>query len=257
MRRPNRLFAGSAPRAVAVVWLIVSACAGGADPPTASTTPTGPSVTATSPRTAGDAPSQSPDEAARDGVVPEVAALPMEVRVEIIEAVTAKEGTWAITRLAPAADAFADGCRIGTETGKYPTDFICTFEYGEVLLLDPDDGRILRALPLPGVPAEFLAVSDDTVYCGRNGEVPMPDTMICRIDRTTGAANVTIYQPGLDSLVVQPCFYPPETWSVIEEPLGMAALIVTGRGLAVVEPDGSRVLLDPVTLHILERGASS
>ncbi|MCP3911584.1 MAG: hypothetical protein GY713_11575 [Actinomycetia bacterium] len=61
-------------------------------------------------------------------------------------------GTWAISRLSrPVEEAsYIDGCAPGRlPDGAYPTEVICTVEYGELLLLD-DDGSIIKAFPMPG-----------------------------------------------------------------------------------------------------------
>jgi hypothetical protein len=257
---------------LAACTLIVSACGGGSNPAdTSSSAPpttlipaatsslpatTVPMTTSTTTTVATENPSQSPEDALRDGVVAALAALPMSVRVGIVAEAAAAEGVWAISRMPAAADAHGDGCRIGAPDGKYPSDFICSTEYGEVLLLDETKSRILRAYPLPGVPAEHLVVTTAAVYCGRDGVLPLPDPMLCRIDRTTLAETVRVYQPGLDSVVVQPCFFPPPSWSVIKEPLEVTALIAADTGLYAEAGDGSWTLLDGTTLQILETNAA-
>jgi hypothetical protein len=198
-------------------------------------------------------PSQSPEDAARDGVVPAVAVLPFSVRVDVIEAVPAAEGVWAISRLTAAASELAEGCRLGPEEGKYPTDFICTIEYGELLLLDATQSAILRAYPLPGVPAELIEVGTDAVYCGRNGVLPLPDSMVCRVDRATLEGAVRVYPPGIDSVIVQPCFYPPNTWTLDAEPLEVLEIRAGEASVAVRAADGSWTTLDPATLRITAR----
>ena len=259
-----------------VVVLLASSCgatdpadAGGTlEPPVVdvpTTTSLAPQTTTTSPpatttvaetttTTTAPVPSQSPVDAARDGVVAEVAALPFDVRVQVLAAVAVEEGVWVISRPTPAADDFAEGCRIGPETGKYPTEFICTIEYGEVLLLDESQSQIVRAYPLPGVPPELIMVGSEAVHCGRNGELPLPDSMMCRIDRATLAAIVRVYPPGLDSVIVQPCFYPPDNWLVDDEMLEVLELGGGDGALHVRAADGSWTRLDPVTLEVTERG---
>lgn len=263
-------------RILATVLVVgITACGGGsADAPTATSGPTTSEVadttssgsSSTSPITATPppgarsttsaivvTPSQTGEAAHRDGVIPEVAALPMNIRVAVVDEIVADEGVWAITTLSAEADGLADGCRLGPQEGKYPTDFICTFEYGELLLLDHDRSTILRAYPLPGIPAEHIAITDDAVYCGRHGALPMPDSMICRVDRTTFDATVKVYQPGLDSLIVQPCFFPPATWSVVEEPLEMLELEATSDGVFARTSTGTWTSIDPDTLLVGHR----
>jgi hypothetical protein len=262
--------------------MVAAACGGGSvqdtnQPPAASSTDAVPSTTAATPTTSDtsttsaspedeasttttvvlEPPSQSKADARRDGVVAEVAELPLRLRVEIISEVAADEGVWAITHLADEADQLADGCRLGPGTGKYPTDFICTYEYGEVLLLDTERKSILRAYPLPGVPPEFITVTDDAVYCGRTGALPLNDSMVCRIDRSALTETVKVYQPGLDSVIVQPCFFPPASWSVAEELLEMTDLVATTNGVFAQALDGTWTHLDPIDLSLVTRSLLS
>lgn len=257
--------------AMLALGMLAASCGGGGDTSTtgSSTPTTVVPATTVAPRTTTslspttlptitsppDGASQTAADAERDGVVAAVAELPMSVRVDIIDEIEAEEGVWAISRLTAAADELADGCRLGPEDGKYPTDFICTTEYGEVLLLSPDRETILRAYPLPGVPAEIITIDTAAVYCGRQGKLPMPDVMLCRIDRQTLAGTVAVYQTGLDSLIVQPCFFPPDSWRVVAEDLEVTALVAGDDGLFVRAGDGSWTRVDLADLSILERDA--
>ena len=66
-------------------------------------------------------------------------------------------------------------------------------EYGEVLLLSANRSKVLRANPLPGVPPQALLLEQDALYCSRAGDGGLPDSMVCRIDRSTLRSTVRIY----------------------------------------------------------------
>jgi hypothetical protein len=233
-------------RMTLLVLLALLACQG--EP--ASTTTTGATATtiATTTTGGGDPASQSPDDAARDGVIAELAALPLPLRAEVVDSSETDEGIWALSRPAPGIEPYTDDCRLGADSGRYPTDFICTTEYGEVLLLDSDSGAILRAYPFPGVPPELIVVTETAVYCARNGEGMLPDSMVCRIDRVTLEPTVMVFPGSIDSVVAQPCFYPPDHWSTTQEPLTVSSLHVDADGVWV-EGVGGAGRLDPVTLE--------
>lgn len=204
-------------------------------------------------------PSQSPADAARDGVVADLAALPMEARVEVTASVRTEEGVWATSRPPESISEYIgdEDCRIGDETGKYPEEVICTIEYGELLLLDADQAEIVRAFPLPSVPAEFLEVGEDAVYCARNGEDMLRDSMVCRVDRSTLDAVVRIFPSDAGSTVVQPCFYAPDNWTVADENLDVAEVVVDSDGVWILSSTGRWTGLDPDTLEIIHRGLES
>jgi hypothetical protein len=214
--------------------------------PPATTAP----VVKTTPAPAANAASQSPADAARDGVVPAFAALPLKVRMSVRSSVVAPEGVWVASRPTPEADRSAVGCRIGPEEGQTPADWICTSEYGEVLLLDPARTRILRAYPLAGVPPQFLRLTANALYCGRPGDGGLlPDSMACRIDRTTLAATVRVFPGEPDSVVIQPCFTPPASWRIADHYLPVTDLAADGKGVRVKGADGQWLNLDPLTLE--------
>lgn len=201
-----------------------------------------------------DLPSQAPEDAQRDGVIADLAALPMSIRVSVVDDSQAAEGLWAISVPLPdVIEPHTEGCRLGSDEGVYPTDFICTAEYGELVLLETSEGPIVRAVPLPGIPPEILLVSEDAVYCGRSGEGRMPDSMICRVDRSSGEVLVTVFPGVIDSIVDQPCYYPPENWVVAESPLEVLEMTLDSNGLWVRE-EGGWALLDPITLAVQDTG---
>jgi hypothetical protein len=140
-------------------------------------------------------PSQTPEEAARDGVIPALAALPQNLRVEVLTSFAAVEGTWVVSEIAGSYQP-TDGCRLGPPDGEYLVDVICMLEYGEVLLLH-DDGSIERAYPMPGSPLSWAHLTPRFLYAGRIGDGALPDSTIIRIDRETLAATVVVL-PFLD-----------------------------------------------------------
>jgi hypothetical protein len=120
-------------------------------------------------------------------VLPEVAALPFAERVQVIASEEAPEGVWAISRMP------GEGPTLGDERGRYGVDFVWPHDYGELLLLDTTSTRILRAVPLPGVPPQSLAVRDTAVYCSRQGDGGLPDSMLCRADRAGTGTLVRVF----------------------------------------------------------------
>lgn len=216
-----------------------------------------PPASASPSSSAATGPSQSSADAARDGVIPALAALPLTVRMRVITSQATPEGVWVLSRPTDAAKKDANGCRLGPETGKYPTDTICTTEYGEVLLLDASRTHILRAYPLAAVPPTLLRVTPTAVYFGRTGdtqlsETTLPDSMVGRIDRATLKAVVHVFAPGEESEVLQPCYFPPKYWVVTSGRIAVSDLQLDARGLWA--KGGARwTRLDPVTLKVLAR----
>lgn len=195
--------------------------------------------------------SQSATDASRDGVVAALAALSLEDRVDVQAAIPAPEGVWVVSRPGTGAEEAADGCRLGPDGGRYPSEMICTFEYGEVLLLDESQERIIRAFPLPALPPDFLAITDDAVFCARNGSGGLPDSMLCRIDRDTFEMSVRVFPSEDESIVAQPCFYPPAGWSVEPGYLEVRDLVVDGSELRTLDSDGGWHEIDGTTLEVL------
>jgi hypothetical protein len=178
--------------------------------------------------------------------------------METIASAATPEGVWVLSKPSAKAAKYANGCRIGPVDGKYPTDAICTTEYGEVLLLDASRSRIVRAYPLAGVPPQYLVVTDGAVYCGRQGEgdgSALPDSMVCRIDRKTFGSTVRVY-PADVSIVNQPCFYPPKTWTIADGFLDVKALAAGGGAVWARDGSGTWTKLDPTTLMVVARGTS-
>jgi hypothetical protein len=140
-----------------------------------------------------ETPSQTPAEASRDGVVPELAALPYSLRVEARSEVPTDEGTWILAVPTPELTALVseDGCGFGNLEGAYPTEVICAVEYGEILLAD-GEGQVVRAFPMPGAIPGWIHVTEESVYGGRIGDGALPNSTLFRIDRQSLEATVVV-----------------------------------------------------------------
>lgn len=199
-------------------------------------------------------PSQSPADAERDRVVPALAALPTSLRVDPELTVPTEEGLWVLSRPKPETMDLAPGCGLGGPDGVYGRDIICVAEYGEVLLMDPTGERILRAYPLPGLPPYHLVVTDAAVFCGRWGDGALPDSMLCRIDRTTLDWIVRVFPWYMESGFTELSeMYIPDNWT-IDDPIDASYfehLEMTEAGLTV-EGWGGKRLVDPTTLDLQE-----
>jgi len=187
-RRRRRAALGAATAAVLVVGgLVITRPSHQALPQPAGPGVSGPATSA--------APSQSAADARVYGIDPAVAALPMEVRVRqyvsgnlpvaSTEAST-PEGLWLVSRAEDSPN---------YDYGAHPE----LAQYGELLLLTPDRSRILRAYPFRGVPPQWLLVTPQAVYCGRQGDGALSDEMVCRVDRSTGALTVAVFPSTTDS----------------------------------------------------------
>lgn len=145
-------------------------------------------------------PSQTAAAAERDGVIPAVAALPVVERAVPTTWFDTTEGTWALTEMPlPDRGEGSYDCTVGDPDGVWGTDWVCSDEYGEVVLVD-DDGRIERAYPMPGSVPTWITATDDAVYAGRSGDGGAPDSTIVRIDRETLEAEVLVF-PAQDGLL--------------------------------------------------------
>ncbi len=211
-------------------------------------------------------PSQSPEDAARDQIVLELAALPYGVRVQQEHEdfgptrVETDEGIWIISRMqsdAAWALTHKTGCNLAGPNNSddvYGRDIICLMDYSEILLLDPGSGDILRAYPFPGVFPRQLHATDDAVYCISQGDGGYPDSMLCRIDLATGEPTVRIFPSDLD---YDPAHYAPENyWTprgwTIDEPVDVVLwsnLEVSGDGITISGHSGSATV-DPITLEL-------
>ncbi|MCP3934716.1 MAG: hypothetical protein GY708_05015, partial [Actinomycetia bacterium] len=155
-------------------------------------------------------PSQSPEDALRDGVVPEIALLPLHRRVRAMIEVPAEEGVWTLGLLSRAVEEESHetgGCFIGDPTGVWSVDYVCTAAYGELLLVD--QGKIVKAYPMPSAPPSWVHVTDAYIYGGHVGDGAYPDSTLVRIDRETLEATVVVIPSTLGG-----GFRWPSTWHV-------------------------------------------
>jgi hypothetical protein len=243
-RRARRAGAGVVLAAVVLVGGAVIAGQGGepdavdagpASPgPSTTTSPATTSTTTLSSTTqafADGPPSQSPEDAARDGVIPELAALPLHVRTVIPASVVVPEGEWAISEPSQVVlDLADDSCHFGDLSGTPHVDSICAGEYAEVVLLDTE-GQIARAYPMGGVKPSWIHVTDDAVYGGRVGDGGLPDSTLFRIDRATLELRGLVFPstespgvPGQDGFLGRTA----ASWRVAPDGVALGALVTFG-----------------------------
>ncbi len=84
-----------------------------------------------------------------------------------------------------------DGCRALEIPSTWSLDRLCSYDYSEILLLDPS-GAILRAYPMPRAKPSWIAVAGPYVYAGRIGDGALPNSTLVRIDRRDLSANVLV-----------------------------------------------------------------
>ena len=190
-----------------------------------------------------------------DGVLPELAELPIERRVQVEAQVEALEGLWVLSRPSGELGQWVGSCVPTDPKCIYGRDGIALSEYGEVLLMDSTGQQILRAYPLPGLPPQTLVITDDAVYCGRQGDGGIPDSMLCRIDRETGQWMVRVFPWYFESAYNSPSsdIYIPDNWVINDpiDPVLFQELTTTANVLQTVGyEDQSRV--DPTTLELLD-----
>ncbi len=169
-------------------------------------------------------PSQTPAEAERDGVVPELATYPLADRAVPTRWFDTPEGTWAITTM-PERPGGTD-CTVGDAEGAYGTEYICSAEYGEVLLVD-EQGAVLRSYPMPGEIPTWILPTKDAIYAGRVGDGSLPESTIARIDRHTLEAEVLVFPPANGILAVD-----LDGWSVAPAGADISKLVVVGNDSA-------------------------
>ena len=140
-------------------------------------------------------------------------------------------------------------------------DRICVFEFAEILLLLLDSaGQIVRAYPFPSVPPRSLVATDGALYCIRQSDGGLPDSMLCRIDLDNLEATVRVFPSDLDS-ALQPRIdrWIPTTWTV-DEPPGLVLwehIDATDDDITISGWSGTATV-DPITLAIvnIERSAN-
>ena len=227
----------------------------GASSPATSPVPS-PTVTPTTSLPA----SQSAADARAYGIEAAVAALPIGVRVHQLDPAfwpvatsqaSTPEGLWLVSFAYGSPD-YDDAAHPGLLT-----------EYGELLLLTPDRTRILRAYPFRDVPPQWLLVTQDAIYCGRQGDGGVPNSMVCRVDRSTGALVVVVF-PGPSEFATEDYFVTdtaqalagrPGSWRLNDSsPAAIFSHVpqLTADGLVFADPSqpgGDQPLrLDPTTL---------
>jgi hypothetical protein len=196
---PTTTNGGAEPASTAVTTSAATTAAPTTTTSSSTTSSTTTSTTEAPATTLPDDPSQTESDAARDGVVPELANLPFELRVSPLVEVAAEEGTWMLARPTDRLieQTWSSGCGLGNLEGTYPIDVICASEYGEVLLVDAE-GAIARAYPMPGAVPTWLHVTDRFVYAGQIGDGGLPDSTLVRIDRNTMDATVVVIPAPFD-----------------------------------------------------------
>jgi hypothetical protein len=210
-----------------------------------------------------EGPSQSAEDALRDGVIAELAAMPFDDRVHQYPEhfgptrVETSEGVWIIS--VPYAELEGvDPCELGDPTGVYGLDWICPFEYGEILLLDSATGEIQKAYPFAALEPRALAFTEDATYCIRQGDGAYPDSMLCRIDRATGDISVRVFPSDVDSMFdpsLDAWIHIPDTWT-FEEPAGLVLFeeMVVGDGTVSITGHSGSAEVDPLTLELTLEG---
>lgn len=208
-------------------------------------------------------PSQSAEDALRDGVIAELAALSFEDRVHQYPEhfgptrVETSEGVWIIS--VPYAEIEAvDPCELGEPAGVYGLDWICPFEYGEILLLDSATGEIQKAYPFSALEPRALAVTQDAIYCIRQGDGAASDSMLCRIDRTTRDITVRVFPSDVDSIFdpsLGAWIHVPDTWT-FEEPSGLVLFeeMEVRDGTVFIAGHSGSAEVDPLTLELTLEG---
>ena len=128
-------------------------------------------------------PSQSPGDAARDGVLPDIAALPYAERVGELLRVESDEGVWVLSRMPITGTVRQFGrCDIQGRDCIYGIDMATENDYSELLLLD-EVGGIVKAYPMAGMPPSWLYLDDDFLYGGMIGDGGLPDSTVFRVHR--------------------------------------------------------------------------
>jgi hypothetical protein len=235
---------------IAVGWIVR---------PQGVSTPVGPSNNPAASRTL--EPSQSAADAARDKVLPDIAAMPLSQRLAPIEAehpgtqtqAIGPEGTWVIS--SPDISSIAGSCPNPPPKvyeGDSSSQLISCVRYTEILLMTPNLGRVIKAFPIADTPPQWLTLTPEAIYCGRQSA---GRSMICRIDRKsmdlTGRTFPNRQQKDLaDSYSVLSQEF-PGTWTKDKRSdlTGFDQIDLRNGVLKVSDwQDRPTITLDPVTL---------
>lgn len=169
--------------------------------------------------------SQTPADAARDGVPEVIAALSPHERIRAGQpnsappVIQTEEGTWVVS--SPRMDEIenvSNGCILGEMSGQYGIDYVCLSDYVEILLLEHGSNRILRAFPFADIGPASLLLTEAAIYCIRQGGGGSPDSMLCRIDRQSFARLVRVFPFSEDSVFTTGEDLPWARGWVIDEP---------------------------------------
>lgn len=202
-------------------------------------------------------PSQTPVDAARDGVLPEIAALPFSLRVNPVSgfggepvSVTSGKQVWVVSK--PDTEQYEGNLLVGDPAGAYGRDFVYLSTYGEILLLNSERNAVLRAFPMaPAAPPLALVATDDAVYCHRAGDGGEPDGTLCRVDRESFDLIMRIF-PSSQNSSFEEVSWIPDGWTIDETAgLDLAGRLMVGDVVEIVSSD--RVLrFDPDSLRPLD-----
>lgn len=201
-------------------------------------------------------PSQTTEAAERDGVVAEVAALPLDQRIGVVDAAVTTEGVWVVSRNMSNA---AGGGIVGDASGVYGRDYVALTEYGEILLLDPDTFEVLRAWPLPGLPptrananVDRLVVTDQAVYVAHQGDGALPDSWVAHIDRASLVGTIRVFPTDPGFTADDPRL---AAWDVRVHDRAVSlqqGLVVTADHVVTLGYDRTVLLLDLETLDVID-----
>ena len=184
-------------------------------------------------------------------MVAAVAALPVDRRISVVARLDAPEGTWVISRLPSGVG--GEDCVLGDPASVRGRDFVCDAEYGELVLMSRRESEVLRAFPFPGVRPQTLLLTAAAVYCGRQGDGALPNSMLCRIDRSSLGSTVRVFASPLDSGFAEDgSRYVPASWAIDHPPdlppFGELAVV---DGAVVMLSSAGVVRFQPDTLELM------
>ncbi len=144
-----------------------------------------------------EGPSQTSEEAARDGVISAIAEMTLDQRLspDIYESVP--EGVWVLSQAATAGQLWGS-CNPEDPGCAYGRDYVYGTEYAELLLMDAPGREIVKAFPMPAIKPSWMYVSEDYVYTGRIGDGAVPQNSLIRVDRGTLELTALIFEDPED-----------------------------------------------------------